>query len=126
MIGDEQQRTAALHPIGDGCDLFLGECLFVRAFVIKFFGAESVGDHEDLEPAESSFNERLSIANDVVTVVLQQIDERFITAIGGVEVVMRLVKHHARSVFVSRTRDGSIEFRIGLLLRERNRREAYQ
>ena len=57
---------------------------------------------------------------DAIAVVHHQIDERFVTAFGGVKVVMRFVEHHAWAIFfVSRVFDGRVELRIGRLLRHR-------
>src|SRR5689334_2178537 len=98
VIRDQQQCTAAFYPILYSLDLFVSERGFVSAFVVIFFGAESVGDHEDLGAVERGPAERLATANHAIAVVREQIDEWFVATVAGVEVVMCFIKQHPRAL----------------------------
>ena len=117
MICDEQQGAAVFHPFLYHLTLFFCKSRLVRAFVIQFFRAERIGNHQHFETAQRGLREWLAIADDAIAVVGQQIDEWFVTPVRGVEVVMCFIEHHTWTVFlVGGLRYSRVEFRVCHLL----------
>jgi hypothetical protein len=99
VVGDQKQRASAPHPITDGIRLFVGECGLIGAVVVHVFGAQGVGNHQDLECPERLLSKRLAVRHHLITITKKQLSERFVTPRRSMEIVMRLVEHYTRIVF---------------------------
>ena len=100
MVRNQKQSPTIFYPIAHHITFFLGEGGMVCAFVVHVFGAQCVGNHEDLESVERGFGKQFPIADNVVTVVAYQIGERFIASCSCMEVVVRFVEKNPRKVLV--------------------------
>ena len=113
-----------MNPVAHDVALCIGEGRLVRAFLVRVFRAQRIGDYQDLESVERLFVEALVIAHHMITVDRDQIGKRFVAANRAVGVVVRLVEKHARKILRKRRMlDDGFEVWIGELLSERGRRE---
>jgi hypothetical protein len=125
VIGEQQEPTPGAHPLHQLADFVLGERGRMRiAPVVGVRLGQRVGNDQQFAIGQGVPSERGREAGHPVPVTTQQLRERFVAPVGGVEVVVGFVNADPRAVARGEGRRGIVELKgvVASLLRDRRER----